>query len=77
MRLLASLADRMLIAVAPRVTAAAGCLPDQHQVACSACTRLSNHVWTQSQKSCHFTGNCQLVCTSCVTHFGVDPSFCV
>lgn len=67
MPLLASLADRLLSMVVPRVTAGACCPPDPTQVACGPCykNRLTEH---QSQKTCSYTCACKVLCGACTTY---------
>jgi hypothetical protein len=68
MKLVSSLADRMLTRVVPRVTAAAGIVcPEGYWVPCSACERLSSGGYITSAKLCRYSGNlCTLSCGSCV-----------
>jgi hypothetical protein len=72
-RFINAIADRMVGAVVPRISAAASCSPGQFQEACGPCT-LHNlghgqYYWTQSQKTCHYNSNCtKVTCTGCSTY---------
>jgi hypothetical protein len=73
MRFINAIADKMVGAVVPRISAAAKCSPGQFQEACGPCT-LHNlghgrYYWTQSQKTCHYNSNCtSVICTGCSTY---------
>jgi hypothetical protein len=77
MRLIAPITDRLLNAIVPRMTAAAGCAPDPYTVACTACSyNKEARMWFQEQKTCHYSGTCALVCGPCNT-IGGSHSICI
>lgn len=73
MRLIAPIADRLLSAVVPRVTAGACCPPDTQQVACDGCGRTSQHLWMRAWKTCSYNCACKLMCGPCVNRSCPQP----
>jgi hypothetical protein len=77
MRFVGPVADRLLNAVLPRMTAAAGCAPDPYRVACGACSyNKEAKMWYQEQKTCSYTGACVVHCGGC-TVYGGSHSICL
>lgn len=64
MRLVTSLADRMVSALVPKKTAAAGC-SGIFYLACGPC-----QAHCQSQKQCNWHSNCTYTCSICVYDCG-------
>ena len=65
MRFITPIADRLVSAVVPRVTAGACCPPDPYTVTCTACARNYAHVWQKTVKTCSYNCACQVFCGGC------------
>jgi hypothetical protein len=68
MRLVSSLADRMVSALLPQKSAAAGCAPSTYTQSCGSCIYVhAEHAYLQLQKQCNVTKACVTICGSCQT----------
>jgi hypothetical protein len=66
MRLVTSAADRLLSLVAPKATAAAGCVGSWRQD-CTSCIKQPNHQFQKKVQNCSYTSGCKVVCGACYT----------
>lgn len=65
MRLATRLADRMISALVPQKTAAAGC-SGVFYLTCGPCVYVKQlHGYYQEQKQCNWHYNCTYTCSSC------------
>jgi hypothetical protein len=64
MRLVSSIADRMVSALLPQKSAAAGCVPETYTRQCQPCVKHLNGTYLTRQ-NCTLYSSCTVICGSC------------